>query len=503
LNPISLQTGSGSHDAKATFAPINTGAKTELQVKTIKNGTWKTIATDTQRASGHTYFSISDPLEVQHQYRAVKGGIATNTVNFAGPFSDKNTGLATVYFNSNDGEAVNSRDNYVKGEFAMKGATSSNSQVSQCDNEGILQGAGQQVKAEMKGRGNYSWSFPKKGFTLKLDKGKNLCGMGDSKKWALIANDYDRSLLRNSVAYELGKRFGNLAWTPDEKPVDFYVNGSYRGSYTLVERITATGNDSPGDGGRVPITEAKVGDSPGNVGYILEWDFRHDAQNNFHAGGSGWIGVKEPEDEEYSPAMNSYINSYVDNADAAIRKAATSDSWKNYIDVSSAVDYYLAMEYLKPVDGNMWASVYMYKPQGGGKLKFGPMWDFDLAAGSATRAGNVASSSSWYLRNSLGVSAMQSSNTWFNYLNDSPSFRAAARTRWNQLDQGLHFNEFLANRKALIGKSAAENYEKWNHGSKISQYQVIKGSWSSDVEYLRSWMESRNQWINSQLDNGD
>jgi hypothetical protein len=496
LQPIALDTN--GHDAQATFTPIDAGAKTELQVKSIKDGTWTTIATDTQRASGHTYFQIADPLEISHEYRARAGSVTTNTVTFAGPLKDKATGLATVHFNSNDGESVNSRDNYFKGEFAMKHATSSG--VGSCGDVGVLQGADQALKAEMKGRGNYSWTFPKKSFTLKLDKGRNLCGMGTSKKWALVANDYDRSLLRNSTAYELGKRFSNLAWTPDETPVDLYVNGSYRGSYSLLERITATGNDSAANGGRVPIAKASAGASPDSVGYVMEWDFRKGAQNNFTAGSSGWVGLKEPEDEEYSPAMGSYINDYVDKADAAVRKAATSGEWKNYIDINSAVDYYLAMEYLKPVDGNMWASVYMYKPAGGGKLQLGPLWDFDLAAGSATRAGNVGSPSSWYLRNSLGVSAMQSSKTWFNYLNDSAEFRAAAKARWNQLDQGLHFNQFLAQRKALIGKSAAENYVKWNHGSRISEYQVIKGSWSSDVEYLRSWMESRNQWINSQLD---
>ena len=107
--------------------------------------------------------------------------------------------------------------------------------------------------------------------------------------------------------------------------------------------------------------------------------------------------------------------------------------WRNYIDEASAVDYYIAMEFMKPVDGNMWASVYMYKPRSG-KLKFGPMWDFDLAAGSANRAGNVVSSSSFYLRNPLGVSAMQSSKTWFNRLNEDSSSgprsrRAGTRSR--------------------------------------------------------------------------
>ena len=79
------------HDARAKFSPINTGAKTELQVKTIKDGAWKTISTDKQRASGYTYFQISDPLEVAHQYRAVANGITTNTVSFAAPLASKNT----------------------------------------------------------------------------------------------------------------------------------------------------------------------------------------------------------------------------------------------------------------------------------------------------------------------------------------------------------------------------------------------------------------------------
>ncbi len=56
----------------------------------------------------------------------------------------------------------------------------------------------------MKGRGNYSWSFDKKSFTVKLDSKANLCGMGNSKKWALVANHYDKSLLRNTVADFLG-----------------------------------------------------------------------------------------------------------------------------------------------------------------------------------------------------------------------------------------------------------------------------------------------------------
>ena len=90
-------------------------------VKTIKDGTWKTIETGTQRANGYTNFHITDPLEVEHQYRAVANGIATNIVTFAGPLLDKNKDVPTVHFASDDGESVNTRDNWFDGEFTHQG----------------------------------------------------------------------------------------------------------------------------------------------------------------------------------------------------------------------------------------------------------------------------------------------------------------------------------------------------------------------------------------------
>ena len=140
----------------------------------------------------------------------------------------------------------------------------------------------------------------------------------------------------------------------------------------------------------------------------MEWDFRKGADYNFTAGNSGWVGLKEPEDEDYSGNMGKLHQRLRRQGRRSLSDgSAKRHDWKKYIDINSAVDYYLAMEFLKPVDGNMWASVYMYKPRGE-KIHFGPLWDFDLATGSADRAGNVVSPSSWYLRNPLDVSAMQS-----------------------------------------------------------------------------------------------
>ena len=206
--------------------------------------------------------------------------------------------------------------------------------------------------------------------------------------------------------------------------------------------------------------------------------------------------------EGISSAQKTYISDYLNTADNALRGRLQSSAGRTYIDKASAVDYYIAMEYMKPVDGNMWASVYMYKPRER-KLHFGPLWDFDLAAGSATRAGNVASSSSFYLKNNLGISAQQDTSngkTWFNRLNEYPCFRNAVAARWDEVQGGLNVAGFIDAQKAIIKSSARRRSRTLptgaSHGYRISDYQVIKSNFDADVSYLRTWATGRKSWLN-------
>jgi hypothetical protein len=525
--------------------PKSPGAATKLQIQRIythevsdvdavnptasrtrRMGPWTTIATSTQDENGDSTFNLSSPYpyRVPHKYRAVSGDakscdpVDARDTNpplcqeFGLPLTDpKNTGLSAVYFNTNEGHAVDTRTRYFEGEFRMtadsKGLGCSNIGVDtngNADNTQIKQSV-------MKGRGNYSWSFKRKSYTLKLQDAADLCGMGSSKKYALVSQDYDKSFLRNALAQFVGKNFDNMEWTPDSKPVDLYLNGKYLGNYLLVERIAI-------EDLRVNIDELNGDDpeeqvDPGRTGgYILEWDFRKGADYNVSLGSdSGWVGVKEPENdldregentgEGISSAHKSYINSYLNSADNALRRdSCQSSDYLDFIDRDSAVDYYIAMEYMKPVDGNMWASVYMYKPRSE-KLHFGPLWDFDLAAGSATRAGNVASSSGFYLKNNLGISAQQSSNTWFNCLNKRSSFRNAVAARWDEVQGSMNVGGFIDDQKSIIKSSAETSFSNApngaSHSYRISDYQVIKSNFDADVSYLRSWATGRKSWLNS------
>ncbi len=507
----------------AHFTPKVSGQATSLQVREIctyetdetnpENGAfdkdvkqadckgpWRTVATSKQNSNGDSTFSIPSKLEVKHTYRAISGTGKSNEVEFAPPLEKPNpTGLAQVHFDTYEGDDVNTRSRYFEGQFSMR----SSSKGPTCSEVAPM------MKSVMKGRGNYSWTFPKKSFTLKIDKKTNLCGMGTSKKYALVANDYDKSLLRNSLAGYVGSKLDGLDWTPKSTPVDFYMNGSYRGSYLLIERVAIQGPQTDDTySPRVDIDELSSASPASDVsgGYVLEWDFRKGADYNAHLGSdSGYVGVKEPENdydregdntgEGITSAQKTYISNYLNTVDNSLRGGP--DAWDKYIDRDSAIDYYIAMEYMKPVDGNMWASVYMYKPRNG-KLHFGPLWDFDLAAGSADRAGNVVSPSSFYLKNNLGVSAQQDTTngkTWFNRLNEFPSFRAAVAARWDEIKGSLDTTGYLNTQKALIEDSAALNFQRWSHSSRISDVQVIKSSWSADVNYLRDWAAARKSWL--------
>ncbi len=267
-----------------------------------------------------------------------------------------------------------------------------------------------------------------------------------------------------------------MGWTPQSRPVDLYVNGSYRGNYLLIERIAIQGpkTNEPADppekqlSPRLDLDELNSTSTDVTGGYILEWDFRKGADYNAYLGSdSGYVGVKEPENdygrtgsstgngentgEGINQAEKDYIKKLPQSTPTVrcAAAAARAPAGRTTSTQASAVDYYIAMEFMKPVDGNMWASVYMYKPRGE-KIHFGPMWDFDLAAGSANRAGNVVSSSGFYLRNNLGVSAQQSSNTWFNCLNKRSSFRAAVKARWNVVKNYIDTNSFIDTQSAII-----------------------------------------------------
>ena len=83
---------------------------------------------------------------------------------------------------------------------------------------------------QIKGRGNSTWYHLKKPYNIKFDKKTGLLGMDKAKKWTLLANYLDLTLLHNACGFELGEDFG-LPYTSQYRWVDLYINGDYLGNY--------------------------------------------------------------------------------------------------------------------------------------------------------------------------------------------------------------------------------------------------------------------------------
>ena len=132
----------------------------------------------------------------------------------------------------------------------------------------------------VKGRGNSTWNYPKKPYALKLDKKSEMLGMKKHKRWCLLANWMDRTLMRNAVAFEISRHTG-LDWTPDGRFVEVILNGEHLGNYYLCEQIKVDKN-------RVDVAEPDPADVSG--GYIFELDSNYDEVNKFRPTGrtSSW-----------------------------------------------------------------------------------------------------------------------------------------------------------------------------------------------------------------------
>lgn len=60
--------------------------------------------------------------------------------------------------------------------------------------------------------------------------------MPRAKKWVLLANYRDRTLIRNSVAFELARKT-SLVWTPEGRYAEVFLNRKFMGCYYVCEKI--------------------------------------------------------------------------------------------------------------------------------------------------------------------------------------------------------------------------------------------------------------------------
>ena len=378
------------------------------------------------------------------------------------------SGLPVVIINTPNNQDITSKEDYV--ENTLMSVLQMDIMDEFCE------------LTNMKGRGNSTWAAPKKPYAIKFDKKKSLMDLPEDKSWVLLANYYDATLLRNDLAFFMGNEISTLDWTPHYQQVDLILNGQYKGIYQLGEKV------------KISKKRVNVGDD----GFLLEVDAKADANevtfNVTHIGQP--INIKEPDvvvdGEDYN-----YIVDYLTNADAVLFSENwldAEDGYKKYIDMSSFVDWYLINEIAKNNDAIFYTSCYMNLKRGG-KLKMGPLWDFDVAFGGypwEPRASEISNlTTGFYIKDV----------SWINRMFNDPEFLSLVKERFNDFySRKQDMLDHIDSKAAIIIEKVIEDNKLWGRITiKTASNEEVKVAYQEKVNQLKTWLSTRLEWLKTNI----
>ena len=334
------------------------------------------------------------------------------------------------------------------------------------------------ASAEIRGRGNSTWNMPKKSYRLRLKDKASLLGMPSHRSWALLANYSDKTMLRNAVAFCMGNMLG-MSYVPRNQYVELTLNGVYTGVYQLTEHITTGKN-------RVNVGEE---DGTAASGYLIEIDARLDGSAAFRSAIGTPIVVKS----DTTPDLTNAIAKDVDAFEAALFGPDFLDAEKGYakhVDMNALASFYVINEFMKNNDA-FFSSTYVYKERGG-KLVFGPLWDFDIAAGNINYSiGNHLPEGPW----------LSTSIPYIARLTADPVFRSKVSEKWSILSERMpDLMTFIDDSALTLDAAQQRNFRVWDIlNTFVWPNPVVMGSYSGEVKYLEGWLTKRAAWMDSSM----
>ena len=367
-------------------------------------------------------------------------------------------------------------------------------------------------------RGNTSMYFDKKPYRMKFANKTKLCGSpAKAKKWVLINSWDDKSLMRNNVAFEMSRRVG-MEYTPFLVPVDVMVNGEYKGTYDLADQV-----DQHKDRVDIESLENSVvsGDSL-TGGYLIENDGHFYLEDNYVVTDhQNYLVIKYPDEDDVNDAQKAYITNHFQTLENVLyTKDFTEEGYRKYLDIESFLKYFLLEEFSGNPDA-FW-STFFYKHRGDDKFYTGPAWDFNLAFDNDSR----------FFQLSLGDNYDEKDQyiglTWnpewlYSRISDNSSICAGdmatfvsiiveedesalneIKSLWSDLRVDLYSREslhsYIDEQVELLDSSQFLNYTRWNNLTKKCFHNpCIRDSWEAEVEFLKSYLDQRHEWLDWKL----
>ena len=369
-------------------------------------------------------------------------------------------------------------------------------------------------------RGNTSQVYPKKPFAIKLNEKTSVLGMPEHKRWVLLANWLDHSMIRNAVAFDIahvieyawqtsGGAIGNgIPWNVHGQHVELVVvdkdgDAHHVGNYYLCEQIKIDKN-------RLNITKPYDVEKPGvddytQYGHLLEIDGNYDEPSKFKTSKSVPFMFKD----EVTTGIVNRVKEKVQRIETNIYKntAAGFEAAFNELDINSVIDQMLIFELAMNREYGDPRSVYMYMDKDG-KLSGGPVWDFDRGTfqnptkaealcdndgpkGSSGKYYRVKSYNEWlYWRDGTNQETDSYSYVWYRGLAKSAAFQAKVQERWVVLKPYLDMiPEMIYQYGAELAVSYDYDSKMWpTTKNDIRKYKDDFNDWSGD-ETVEDWDE--------------
>lgn len=339
-------------------------------------------------------------------------------------------------------------------------------------------------------RGNSTSAGHKKPYNIKFSTKTDVLGMGANKKWTLLANCFEKTLLRNQFAFDIAKQL-NVPYTPDYRVVDVYVDEVLQGTYLLVDPIE--------------VGETRVDIDTTKNEFLLELDLNPEDENSQYFFSGRYrikFAINEPNLDDLTNEQFDYVEDFVKKAEKALASKDMTEIEK-YFDIDSMASFYLVQEFFRNVDVNTSSTRFHIKD---GKIYGGPVWDFDLSAGNY-RLDYYANMHDHWGNSYAGLHAVNM--PWFGALTEIEEFQNIVNQKFLEYqDVFVNLYEDNVNGKNHIDatietyrESISRNYGEagWDVSKIYTDGLVLERfpfmTYEENVEYYRKWLRKRNEWL--------
>ena len=346
-------------------------------------------------------------------------------------------------------------------------------------------------------RGNSSKNLDKKPFQITLDKKERILGMpAKAKKWVLLANHADKTLLRNLVSFKISSLLGQK-YSPACEPIDLILDGSFEGNYIICDKI------EKGEA-RVELDsmDENCNDYPEITGgYLIEIDARADEEEFHFTSKKGVkVTIKYPDTNQN---QTNYIKNWFDEIEENIYNNKNIDN----IDLETFSQYFILEEFCADID-SVFSSYYITKQRNDDKMYFGPAWDFDLALDNDWRLYPTNKKEKWIFNYG------DSSGTFRQFISKLLSYEDtlnAIQQKWKDVTINNFTKEkvldFIEEKITYLNESIKLNFKRWDVlNKKVMNEPVTRGSYEEEIKYLKQFINERfivfgNMVLNSHLSN--